>query len=244
VRIVPSVPNDLKVEFQTPTVRGMDEGKGTEAVVDVGLEDDVLGLCIGIGESTRLVACPLDLLPLFGGENGHGGAHCCLDVRISASSTGMPTFKTLSLKCPVWRQLAGSWRYLPSARAMTLGGPMVRSWHLRRLLIRHRTLDPEEGQDHQFPVADVVKRVRGTSKVLEPESGDGGRISGRLLPERGQEDKQGSEVRYDQLPPGIIGPIEEWDQLGTSSTNHICRVERDLGMFKSITCYYFIFVHI
>jgi hypothetical protein len=31
-------------------------------------------LCLGIGESNRLLACPLDLLPLFGGESGHMGA--------------------------------------------------------------------------------------------------------------------------------------------------------------------------
>ena len=90
-------------------------------------------------------------------------------------------------------------------------------------LIRERTLDPEEGQDHQFPVADNVKRVRDTSKVLEPESADGGRISGRIPAERGQEDKQGSEVRHDRVARGIIGPIEEWDQLGISSPYHSCR---------------------
>jgi hypothetical protein len=49
-------------------------GQGTDTFVDVGLEDDLLGLRLGIRESHWLLACPLDLLPLFGGENGHMGA--------------------------------------------------------------------------------------------------------------------------------------------------------------------------
>ena len=47
--------------------------QGTDAIVDVGLEDDVLGLCLKIGESNRLLACPVDLLPLFASECGHWG---------------------------------------------------------------------------------------------------------------------------------------------------------------------------
>src|SRR4051812_15564748 len=72
LRIVPIVlPEDLHREgIGGPRIIG----QGTDMVVDVGLEDDVLGSCLGIGESNRLLACPLDLLPLFGGENGHMGA--------------------------------------------------------------------------------------------------------------------------------------------------------------------------
>jgi hypothetical protein len=49
-------------------------GQGTHTFVDVGVEDGVTGLCFGIGESNRLLACPLDLFPLLGGERGDMGA--------------------------------------------------------------------------------------------------------------------------------------------------------------------------
>ena len=52
-------------------------GHGADTVVDVGLKDDVLGLCLGIGESNRLLACLLDLLPLFRCESGQKGALSC-----------------------------------------------------------------------------------------------------------------------------------------------------------------------
>ena len=78
LRIVPSVlPEDLRRErIGGPRIIG----QGTDTVVDLGLEDDVLGLCLGIGESNRLLACLLALLPLFGGESGHMGAASIIRV--------------------------------------------------------------------------------------------------------------------------------------------------------------------
>src|SRR5271166_5153740 len=68
--------------------------QGTNTVVDVGLEEDVLSLRLGIREPDRLLACPLDLLPLFGGERGHWGCSFTIILtRVSAAVSGRVSFR-------------------------------------------------------------------------------------------------------------------------------------------------------
>src|SRR5208337_2938491 len=87
LRIVPTVFSEDSYREAIGGARVIEQGADT--VVDVGLEDDVLGLRLGIREPDRLLACALDLLLLFGGERGHWGcSFTTILTRVSAAVSG------------------------------------------------------------------------------------------------------------------------------------------------------------
>jgi hypothetical protein len=69
LRIVPTVLSEVLHRERIGGPRFIDQG--TNAVVYVGLDDDVFHLCLRIGESNRPFACLQDLIPLFWREIGH-----------------------------------------------------------------------------------------------------------------------------------------------------------------------------
>jgi hypothetical protein len=90
-----------------------------------------------------------------------------------------------------------------------------------RVLIGEGTLDSQKRQNDQLAIADIIQRVGGAPKILEPKSDSGTRFRRRVLPDPSQDDQQSPESCH-----GRSAFPHRWDRsvcqrIGTpESTNH------------------------